>query len=223
LTLSLSLRTLIRYSWMIALFAIIPGAAVYAVTSSMPKEYASDARILVGSLTAADLQEQLGYQQLARMYASLVSTPLVLEPAAVALGSEESAAALSERVEAFAPVDESILVITGTGRTPAAAASLTEAVAASVIEVATPERPTGLAAAAEPVEPLALLIQPAVEVDEPAAPNVLFDTLIATVVGLGLGLLLAMLLAARAEGRRQAPEPEPLTQRQPQPAGPYPR
>ena len=223
MTTSLSLGTIIRYSWLIALLAIIPGVAVYLVTSSMPKEYAAEARLLVGSLTATDLQEQLGYEKLAQVYAALVTTPLVLDPVALALEGDASAAELADRVSATTPVDQSVLIITATGATPAEAGSFASAVAESVVELATPEQPNGLAAAAQPVAPLAQVIQPASADDEPSAPSVLFDTLIATVVGLGLGLLLAMLLATRAESRRREPEPELFPDPRAYPAGPYPR
>src|SRR5262245_739938 len=141
MTLSLSLGTFIRYSWLIALFAILPGIAAFLVTSSLPKEYASRSQILIGSLTATDLQEHLGYQQLARVYASLATTPFVLDPVAEALDTGESAEELAERVTASTVVDENLVIVESTGSTPAAAASLSQAVTDSIVAVATPEQP----------------------------------------------------------------------------------
>jgi capsular polysaccharide biosynthesis protein len=185
-------------------------------------------------LTTTDLQEQLGYQQLARVYASLATTALVLDPVVEALDTDESVEELARRVAASTLVDENLVVIEGTGSTPAAAASLAQAVTDSIVALATPEeavQPAGTAAptgtapagtAAAPVGSLALVIQPAVEDEDPSAPSILFDTLIVAAVGLGLGVIVTMLLTARTQGRREE-EWSTLPDSRAYPTGPYSR
>jgi capsular polysaccharide biosynthesis protein len=178
---------------LIALLALGSAAAAFLVSSSLPREYESESRVLVGSLTESSIEQLQANQQNAATYAELARTPRVLTPVAEQLGLDEDPTALAARIDVRAPVGQAIVRIVAHGPSPLAAQQLADGVAAGIVLLATPEGDT---------TSIASIIQPALLPDGPSSPRLLLNTLVAAFAGLGLGLGLALLFpAGQAEGR----------------------
>jgi capsular polysaccharide biosynthesis protein len=177
-----------RWWWLVAVTTLVAALGAFLVTTLMPKHYGAEARVLVGSLTNADYQQQLGYQQLAQTYASLASTPMVLESVAATLG--EDAADLGARVDARRPPNESIILVQTQGDTADDAVALANAVADAI---------TGLGVVEAGGQGLAQVIQAAVRDDAPISPLPMVNVLVAAALGLLLGALVAWILDGRRE------------------------
>jgi capsular polysaccharide biosynthesis protein len=178
---------------LIVLLALGSAAAAFLVSSSLPREYESESRVLVGSLTESSIEQLQANQQNAATYADLARTPRVLLPVADELGLNEDPAAIAARIDVRAPVGQAIVRIVAHGPSPLAAQQLADAVAAGIVLLATPDGET---------ISIASIIQPALLPDGPSSPRVLLNTLIAAIAGLGLGLGLALLFpAGRMEER----------------------
>jgi capsular polysaccharide biosynthesis protein len=215
------LKTTLKYSWPIVIFGAVAGGLAYLVSSQMPKVYESEARVLVGSLTEPDLQQQMGYQQLARTYASLVGTPIVLGDVVAATDVDDEIEEVAKRVSASTAADESIVRIVASAASPGEAQALAAAVAERFVQLGTPG---SLGASAVGAESLARVIQPPVANDVAASPRVTFNAAIAAGVGLALGVLVALLVSMRYDAPRKPVEPawpEPLGY--PASPGPYSR
>jgi capsular polysaccharide biosynthesis protein len=204
-----ALRFAVRYLWVIVLFGVTAGGLAYLVSNTLPKQYESEARVLIGSLTEADLQRQLGYRELAGMYAAIADSPLVLNDVADHLGIEESLDELKDRVDGTALVGEAIVRVSATAESPSDAAALADAVSAGLIELsvgpAGPVTPPVGTISLTPQPSLVQIIQPAVEDESAASPNVLLNSAVAAFAGMALGLLIALLADARLAARRRRP------------------
>jgi capsular polysaccharide biosynthesis protein len=183
---------------LIALLALGSAAAAFLVSESLPREYGSEARVLVGSLTESSIDQLLANQQLASTYAELAKSTPLLARVAEKLSLSDDPTALADRIDVRAPTGQAIVRIVARGPSPVAAQQLADGVAAGILMLATP---TGAVAS------LASIVQPAVYPDGPSSPRILLNTLIAALAGLGLGLGLALLFPSRgAEGRLPAPQ-----------------
>jgi capsular polysaccharide biosynthesis protein len=169
---------------LIVLIALGSAAAAFLVSEWLPREYESEARVVVGSLTENSIDQQRANQQNAATYAELAKTPIVLIPVADELGLTEDPTAMSARIDVRSPSGQSIVRIVARGPSPRAAQQLADGVAAQIIRLATPVGKT---------TSIAAIVQPAVYPDGPSSPRILLNTLIAAFAGLALGLGLALL------------------------------
>jgi len=210
--------TVARRWWVtIMLIGLLAAGLAFGVSQLLPKEYTSEAKVLVGSLTETSTDQLSAYQELARTYAELSTSTPMLDRVRTALGLTEDPGHLADRLDVRAQTGQGIIRVDATAPSAAAAAELANAMASEIVRLA---QPSGS------VTSLAAIVQPALPPDAPTSPRVALNSLVAGILGLALGLGLALLLAGRMEasrlrraripgrGRRKVQEPEP------QPPGP---
>jgi capsular polysaccharide biosynthesis protein len=207
-------KAVLRYGWIVVILAVVAGVVAFFVSNTLPKQYSSQASVLVGSLTESDLQQQLGFQELAQTYASLADEPIVLAPVIVELGLDGSFDSVAARVSANTFVDGNVVRVVATAATPAEAAALAGAVAEGLVDLA---REAPLAPS------LAQIVEPAAADDDPTSPSILINSIVAAALGLALGLLIALALGARREARQRSARPMPPGPPVPAPPPTYPR
>lgn len=177
-----------RSKLLIILITLLAGASAFAVSNVLPREYESEARLLIGSLTDPDIQKLDSYLLLAQSYAAIASTTPVLTRAAEQLGLDEDPRRLALAISARAPLGQSIVRIVATRSSASEAAQLANAVAEQLTELG---RTTRVAPS------IVSVIQPAIPPDDPSSPRTVLNTLVAGALGLALGIGLAILFANR--------------------------
>ena len=178
-----------RWAILIVAASVTAAVAAFLVSASLPKQYTSEARVLVGTLTASTYDQQLAYQQLAQTYAEVATTTPVLSRVSDQLGLGDPTN-LATRLDVRAPLGQSIVRISATGRSGGDAMQLANAVA---------EQITTLSRPAAGGSGVASVIQPALVPEAPSAPLLLLNTLVAAALGLALGFGLALLLATQVQ------------------------
>jgi capsular polysaccharide biosynthesis protein len=190
-----------RFLWLIALAGVIAGAAAYGVSSLLPKRYVSEAWIVVGSLTETSTDQLEGFTRLAERYGSLATTTPVLTRVAGGLGLVGDIADLRSRIE-VRPTGQGIIRISASAGSAPDAAATANALAAEIILLGQPGAPTN-----DPS--LATIVQPGLPPDEPAAPNIPLNTLLAALLGLAFGAGISLLVGRSATDPRPFAETEP--------------
>jgi polysaccharide biosynthesis transport protein len=185
---------LLRKWWLLILCTAVASGVAYGVSSALPKEYSSQAKVLVGSLTEQRYDQTLAYQQLAQMYAEIATTTPVLSRVISTLGIGGDPAKLADRVTVRTATGQAIVTVVATASSPSDAERLAGAVADEI---------THLAQASDATTSLATVVQPAISPDGPSSPRVALNTAVAGALGLALGIGLALLLATRGS----APDP----------------
>ena len=188
-------RTLIR-RWMWSVLAVAAGVSGgYLYGALAPSTYTAQTFLVAVAQTGGDVTSATGF---ATAYTRLATQPTVLDAASADSGIP--AGTLRSAVSASISPDAPVISISGSARTPAAAAADANAVASAL---------TALAAAhtAETTVRLSLLTA-AVPPAEPSSPSKILDA----ALGGGAGLLLASLGALAGGGtaaRRRAAETGP--------------
>ncbi|HEX5824551.1 MAG TPA: Wzz/FepE/Etk N-terminal domain-containing protein [Candidatus Limnocylindrales bacterium] len=177
-----------RYLRMILVLCIGAGLAAYFVSSLLPKRYEAEARVFVGSLTAANYDQQLAYQQLAQTYAQLATTTPILEKVVAELGLKDTAAQLATRVDVRTPTGLSIIRIETAATTAEEAAAIANTIAGQV---------TALAEPASGGAGLASIVQTAAPPPSPSSPRAILNALVAAALALAVGIGLALFLDGR--------------------------
>lgn len=176
----------LRWSWLIVLSGVLGGAIAFLASQALPKEYESEAKVLIGSLSEANYDQQLGYQQLAATYAGMATITPVLDRVIAQLGLADDPAELASRTDVRAPLNQSMVMVVAKASSAVGSSQLANALAAEVVKLGeSPDKAN-----------LASLIQRAVPPVGPSAPNVFVNTLIGAVLGLSLGTCLALLLVS---------------------------
>lgn len=125
-----------KWFWLIALVAIIGGAASYYTTSQMPQIYQASARVMVGESfqkvnpTIGDINTG---SYLAETYVQLVQTSVVLRGVIEQLGLSLSVDSLRGRVSASAVERTQFIDVRATDTDPKRAAAIANAVAEQLI------------------------------------------------------------------------------------------
>ncbi|MDQ1137032.1 capsular exopolysaccharide synthesis family protein [Microbacterium sp. SORGH_AS 1204] len=186
---------LFRKNWLtlVALTAMgLSGAVLYTATRT--PEYESASTIFVSTQagsSAAELQQGSSFTQ-ARIntYVGLVTTPVVLEPVIEQLGLETTPQALASRVRSSAALNSSLITISVSDTDPQNAASIANAVAASLSR-AVPQLETEASDGSSPVRLSRVSeAQPALKPSTPIAPlNLGLGTLLGLTLGVGIALL----------------------------------
>jgi tyrosine-protein kinase len=190
---------------LILLMAVVAGVAAYVVSSLLPKQYTSEARVLVGSLVDSNYDQLLAYGQLAQTYAQLATTTPVLVAVGDELGLDESPEDLAARVDVRTPTGLSIIRIEATAPSAPAAAALANSVATQITVLAkqTPPASGSLATIVQSAEPPA----------SASAPRILLNTIVAVALGLGLGILVALIPSyRRSSAAAEAPRMDVVTE-----------
>jgi succinoglycan biosynthesis transport protein ExoP len=169
---------------LIVLVTVVATLVSYVVSVNLPREYQSEARVLVGTLSDPSMDKVNAYEQLAQTYAALATTTPLLSAVETQLGLTDDPLRLALSINARAPLGQSIVRITATASSAAGAAQLADAVAAQVADLGRPSK----------TEPsIATIVQPASQPASQSSPLVVLNTLIAGALGLAIGIGLAVL------------------------------
>lgn len=189
------------------------GSALYLATAH--KTYSATAVVYVsvaGSNNSVDLQQASTFsQQAATNYAAITKSPLVLGPVIAQLGLPVSSAGLAKTLQVMAEPGTSLFDITAAAATPAKAAQIANAVAASAtLNIGELEAPTTPAAT-----PLVVLkqIQTATVPNAPSSPARNTAIAFGGIVGLVAGIALAILLYILDTRIRSARDIHQITER----------
>lgn len=206
-----------------AIAAVVAAGVAFAISQTLPKEYDSQAGVIVGSLTATSTDELAAYQTLAVTYAQLATSTPLLTRVIDRLGLTDDPVELETRIIVRAS-GQGIVTIDATAATPAAAAQIANAVADQIVSMAQPSvtvtllpsagptaavspsasgspRPSPSPTASESPRPsatsLATIFQPALPPADPSSPRVLLNMAIAGLLGFVLGAGFAVFVATR--------------------------
>lgn len=203
---------ILRRNWAVVVAATLLGILVAAAWSfTRTPEYRAQSTVFVSSQAGgsiAELEQGSSFaQSRVATYASLVSTPIVLEPAVEMLELDVEAADLATGVRAIAVPNTFLITITVTDPDPARAADTANAVAASLAStVESLESVESVDGSGGPPSPVRLTpVQPARVPQTPSGPNVRMNLLIGALVGGTVGMstvVLRTVLNARIAGAR---------------------
>ncbi|HWL78734.1 YveK family protein, partial [Microbacterium sp.] len=183
---------ILRRNWGIILAATLLGIAVALAWSlTRTPEYRAQSTVFVSSQAGgsiAELEQGASFaQSRVATYASLVSTPIVLDPAIEQLGLDEDAPDLAPRVQATTVPNTFLITITVTDTDPDRAADTANAVAASLATtVETLESVDDDEPASSPVH--LTPVRDALPPDAPSSPNTRLNLLIGGLIGAALGI-----------------------------------
>lgn len=147
-------------------------------------------------------------QQVVRSYATIVPTPLILQPVIQQLNLNTDPAALAQEVDVQVPLQTVVLSVTVTDRSPTDAARIANAIVGSLADRVSTLTP----ATADSVEPVRITIaQRAVPPISPVVPNTMLNLAVAVLVAIALAVFIAVLRDAlrkrAAELRRDGTPP----------------
>ena len=175
---------------------LIAGGVAFVVSQSLPKGYAAQSQVLVGSLTATNTNELDAYHQLAQTYAHIATSEPLLERVRNQLALNVDAAEMASWVNAQA-TGQGIVVIDATAPSGDDAARIANTVASQILGLATPQGQT---------TSIAQVIQPAFPPERASTPNVPVNTLVAAFLGFFLGMGATLLAATRRAAAVPTPE-----------------
>lgn len=187
--------TILRKRWMfIALLTVLGVAGAAAGSLLATPQYQARTQLFVSTQrqggTSDLLQGSSFTQQRVKSYATVVTTPLVLDPVIADLGLDVTTRELARTITAEAPLDTVLIDVTVRQESPDAAASIANAVGASFAQVVAQLEP-GVAGAPSPVS--ISTVEPATAPLGPVSPNVGLNLVLGLLVGLGLGVGAALL------------------------------
>lgn len=191
---------IVRRGWIKILVTALLGLAVGMVALTMiPKEYEARTEVLVRTTGGATPDQFLSgstlAQQMAKVYAGAVTTPLLLGPVARRLAFPDGEAALERRVLADVALESVVISVTVRDTDPQRAQAVAAAIALELDRV----RPQ-LEGRRSPSVGFTV-VRPATVPREPATPNGRLVLVVSLVGGLFLGCVLAM-ATERIEQRR---------------------
>jgi capsular exopolysaccharide synthesis family protein len=144
-------------------------------------------------------------------YASVVQTPVVLQPVIDELGLSGSTGDLADKLDVTAPNNTVLLEVEVTDTDARQAAAIADAVSEQVITVVEDLAPAGTVAARPSVE--VTVVAPAETPEDPSSPDVLLNLVAGVVLGLGFGVLAALGREALDTRVRTAAQVATLTSR----------
>ncbi|RFU22797.1 tyrosine-protein kinase domain-containing protein [Geodermatophilus marinus] len=188
------LQVLRRRMWGVVVCVALAGGAALSASLLATPTYTSTAGLffsLQNGNTASDLAQGATFTR-AQMasYATLTTTPAVLDPVIDRLDLETTAGGLAGRVSATAPNDTVLLQVSASATSPTEAARIADAVAgrlAEVVEEVAPADTEGRATV------LVTPVAPAQVPTGPSSPDTTLNLLVGLVAGAALGVLYAML------------------------------
>ena len=173
----------IRRGWPLVVAATVLAAVVaFLVTSSMPKVYEAQAKLIVGqSLNSPtpDINVIMASQRLSQTYAELVTTRPIVTRVIDTLDLPDDPDQLKTRIIAEAPGNSLYVTILAQDASPEGAARIANELAAELIKAA-----PAIVVTAPGEEPPRLLtvVEPAIPDSSPVAPRVLLTTFLAALV-----------------------------------------
>ncbi len=197
--LSQYLREVWNYKFRILLVVGITGVFVFVITSTMPKVYTAEARLVVTAGLGTDgrgTDDVLAAPRVGQTYAVLATTRPFLQEVIDRSGVPYTPEEMLLQLTVTADLDTPFLGIAMTDPSPVRAAAVANALADVLIEEAS------VAATAEtPAEKLLTIVELATAPEDPSAPRVLFST----AIGAGAALLAALVAIAFAAYIRPDP------------------
>ncbi len=202
-----------RNALLLLILLVLAIAAGLLVSLVQTPKYKSTAIAYVTTQQATnlnDLAQGVSFgQEVVHSYATVIPTPLVLEPVVKQLNLKTSALDLADEVQVVVPLNTVVLQITVTDPSPTQSARIANAIASSLSStVSTLTPPT-----ADSVEPVRITVaQRAVPPTSPTVPNTALNLGVAVVIAIALAVFIAVLrdaLRKRAsELRRSTDAPE---------------
>jgi capsular polysaccharide biosynthesis protein len=191
----------IRRSWLVLLVCVLVALGVgWGLTAVSPVTYETETKVLVNPAVSAG--GDVNITQAAAVvadqiptYAALAMTPSVLDPAIAASGVDVSSTTLIDDVTAAPIPDTSIIVLTVQADSGQDAASLANAISASLIEQVESQ---GGAVGVD-----ASVVEDPEIPDDPASPRLLINLAAAFAVGLLVAFLVIVFRQALAVGSQE--------------------
>jgi polysaccharide biosynthesis transport protein len=182
---------IVRRSWLIIVAATLVGvAAAAALALAQTPRYVTTTSVFVSTSSAAsvtDLSSGTSYsQQIARSFAEVVSTELILQPVIDELQLDTDVAALRGKVSATAQLNTVLVDISVTDTDPEQAALLANAITASLADAVPALAPSSAESDDSPVR--VTVAQPAAVPERPASPNVPVFLAVGALLGLAIGV-----------------------------------
>lgn len=182
--------------WRLLLLLVLVGALVgLLVAATTPPVYTATSRSFVSvrsPSSVSDLQQGGTFaEQVGRSYASLATTPYLLEQVVRDLHLATTPGALSRRITARTPQDTALLDIDVTDASPARAARIANAVQQRLGTTAASLAPSG------EQHPALTAVQPAVPPTGPSSPNAPTDVVVGALGGAAVWLLVVLIAAIR--------------------------
>lgn len=204
---------ILRKNWLIIVLLTSAGlGAAAGFTATRTPIFESSSTIFVSTQagsSAAELQQGSSFAQ-ARIntYVGLVTTPIVLEPVISQLGLPATPESLSKEVKAAGTLNSTLIAITVSDPDAARAATLANAVAASLSTIVPRLEPE----ASDGTSPVRLsLVSEAQAPGSPSSPNLPLNLAFGALIGLALGLVVALLRTSLDNRVRVPREAEQIT------------
>ena len=186
------LRRLFRDLRIVPLAVVIAAVVVFAISSASQKLYTAEAQLVVSSGLGTDPanSDVLTAPRIAQTYATLATTRAVLADAIAAAGVQVSPADLLRNVRVSADPSSPFIVIDVTDPQADRAAAIANALADVLIR-----RATVPATAEAPKTEVLISVEEAIVPDQPSAPRVIFNTVLAGATAFVLTLALVATVA----------------------------
>ena len=127
-----------RWLWLVILCALLGGAAAYAVSLNMTPTYQASSKVMINEArtpSAANYNDILASERVARTYADLMTRPSVLEEAFVRLGLDPALGAGQISAVTVSPVrDTQLVALTIEGPNPQLAAAVANTLPAVFVD-----------------------------------------------------------------------------------------
>lgn len=213
MTLRKFLTALRRRKWWIAAILLLSVTGVGVSSALADRTYTATAGVYfsvrsVNGVDGLSVASSFSQSQLPS-YATLATTPQVLDPVAADLDIPGGAGALADQLRVTALDGTVVLDIAATDTDPAQARRIANAVAARVITVVEDLSPSVTTTNQSAV--VATVVAPATTPASPSSPNVSLNLVAGIVIGLGLGILTALGREALDTRVREAEDVAELT------------
>jgi len=190
---------ILRKRWILivafTLLGVVGGAAAALLT---PVQYQSSTRVFVAAQiqngsTPGDLVQGNNFVvQKLPYYVDVATSPRVLEPVIASLGLKDSAVDLAQRVKASTAPGSAVIEISALASSADAAQKLAQAVSESFTDVVINQLETPADGGASPVT--VGVLDPAVDPDNPALPQLYVNLAVGLMSGLLIGLVTAFVI-----------------------------
>jgi capsular exopolysaccharide synthesis family protein len=180
---------LLRRSWFLLVIGALVGLLAGLLYAGHQRPvFQADVAVVVSTGQSANVSDlnagAVFAQQAVKTYATVATSPLVLDPVISKLGLDTTPAALQGAITTSIPLDTTALTISVQDGSPARAASIANAISDSLKSAVSEISP----ATSRSADVTVTRIQPAVIPTTPISPKVPLDAAIGLLVGLVLGL-----------------------------------
>lgn len=184
----------LRRSWILIALSFLVAVGIAATISLVQTpQFSASSKVFVSTQageTPQDLVQGNNFTQArVKTYASLVTTPIVLDSVIDNVGLDISAAELALQISASSPLDTTLITITVTDTDPRRAANIANAASQSLSAVVREIESTG-----ESLSPVKLTrVQKATVPTDAVSPNIPLNIALGIFIGLVIGILAAVL------------------------------